>query len=360
MKFFIPLIASLSLAATVLALPALASDCRSVSCRHAVAQRDLALESLIEDLVVRGKKSSGSNKATVAAAVSKVQQGQTNRAQKKQEKAAINKKTVEKASNSPLVKEAAAPYREKAKAAGKPMKEINAKSDKIKAAAKSRAVTNAVKDAKAGRKDKLAAQAKTPEQKAASKAAQADRRKERKAAGIAPGPRTQPKTPKPAGLDKQQKHNVKQQFASAAQKLKDTKGLPGRKDQVKVGDSTTDGRAARQGAFNTYLHSKNPVGRNPINKQPKAFNNRPYPADHKDAALAGKKALPQNGKEYPVINNSPNGFTASNTKPGPLRTVTYKKGGERHAAVIGHDKKKDPKHEDEHYVATPVEKKSKK
>jgi hypothetical protein len=333
----------------VLALPA-SSDCGGVSCRYVA--RDLDIDGSFEDLVLRTKKSSGSNKAVVAAAVSKVQKAQSDRSKTKEEKKTVNKKTVQTASNSPAVKDAAKAYREKAKADPKvSTKEMNAKSDKLKAGAKSRAVTNAVKEKKVERTKAHEANKKTPDQKAATKAAQTERRKDRKAAGVAPGPKTTPKKESTA-LDKKQKHNVKQQFQSAATKLKNTQGLPARKDKVKVGSSTTDGRAARQGAFNTYLHSKTPVGRNPINKQPKTFKNAPYPKDHKETALQGKKALPQNGKEYPVINNSPNGYTATNGKPGPLRTVTYKKGGQRHAAVIGHDAKRDPAHKDEHYVAT--------
>ena len=64
------------------------------------------------------------------------------------------------------------------------------------------------------------------------------------------------------------------------------------------------------------------------------FNNRPYTKGHKDATLANKKAIPQNGKEYPIINNSP-----GQGGVGALRTVIYKQGGQRKLAVVGHDPK---------------------
>ena len=132
----------------------------------------------------------------------------------------------------------------------------------------------------------------------------------------------------------------------------------------------TDGRAVRQSAFNNLLHSKTPVGRNPINRQvrrlqvlrfsdysdisiflqPKMFNNRPYAKGHKDPTLANKKAIPQNGKEYPIINNSPNGWTGQGGV-GALRTVIYKQGGQRKLAVVGHDPKRGGDAND-HYTAT--------
>jgi hypothetical protein len=85
-------------------------------------------------------------------------------------------------------------------------------------------------------------------------------------------------------------------------------------------------------------------------RQPKNFNNRPYAADHGDAGLAGKKALPQNGKEYPIIDNSPNGWTGQGAV-GALRAVTYKQGGKRKLSVVGHDTSRGGDAND-HYTAT--------
>jgi hypothetical protein len=87
--------------------------------------------------------------------------------------------------------------------------------------------------------------------------------------------------------------------------------------------------------------------------QPKTFNNAPYAATH--GTLANQRPLPQTArklKEYPVIKGSPNGWTG-NGQVGALRTITYKNGGQRHAAVIGHDTS--PARggdERDHYVAT--------
>ncbi|KAJ2923549.1 hypothetical protein H1R20_g13542, partial [Candolleomyces eurysporus] len=97
-----------------------------------------------------------------------------------------------------------------------------------------------------------------------------------------------------------------------------------------------NGRAIRQAAFDTYLHSKTPISRDAGNKQPKQFKKTSYDKAHKDAWLRGKKPLLQNGKEYPIRNKDPNGFTGQGSV-GALRTVTDKQGDKSHVKVVGHD-----------------------
>lgn len=341
MKFSISFIAlvSATLFAVVHAAPA--PMCNGELCSE-VAARDLS-DVAFDDLAVRAKKSSGSQKGKISQGILDAQKKQGARVDKKKTKTANNKKVVQK--NGAGIKASVNAARDKAKAKGKPL--TPAQVDKKKTGAASRVITQNQKAKKQERKDKWAAAKKTPDQKKANKAAQTARRAERKKTGT-PAPPNAASTKQK--VSKQQKHAVKQRFQSAKDKLGKTQGLPGRKDTVTVGKEKTDGRAVRQATFNTHLHSKTPIGRNPINKQPKQFNNRPYDKGHKDASLAGKKPLPQNGKEYPIKNNSPNGFTGQGSV-GALRTVTYKQGGKNHVKVLGHDASRgaDP---NDHYVGT--------
>lgn len=313
-------------------------------------RRDFGGYEFDELLVRTGKKSSGSNKAATSASVQAVQKAQSARSQATTKKKADNAKIQAKAV--PQVKANVKTFREEQKKKPNPpdSRTLNAASDRQKVKEQGRVATQARKDHKEAKGKEWAAKAKTPEQKAATKAAATARRADRKAKGEASPPnKVSTKAPP---RSKEVKHNTNQRFQAAAQKLKDTQGLPARKDKIGVGKASTDGRAVRQSVFNSHLNAKDPVGRS-TNKVPKQFNNRPYSATHGDATLAGKKPLPQNGKEYPVINNSPTGFTANNNKPGPLRTITYKQGGQRHAAVIGHDTTRGGD-KDDHYVGKKI------
>jgi hypothetical protein len=75
----------------------------------------------------------------------------------------------------------------------------------------------------------------TADQKTAKKAAQTARRADRKANGLpSPGNQVSTKTK----VSKQEKNNVRQQFRAANNKLRQTEGVPGRKDTVTVGPRT--------------------------------------------------------------------------------------------------------------------------
>ncbi|RXW17942.1 hypothetical protein EST38_g7913 [Candolleomyces aberdarensis] len=353
MKFSISFVALVSTALFAVVHAAPAPMCNGELCSE-VAARDLS-DVAFDDLAVRAskakapakapakasKKSSGSQKANISQGILNAQKKQGNRVEAQKKKTATNKKHVQQ--NGAKIKADVNAARDKAKAKGKPL--TPAQVEKKKTGAASRVISQKQKDNKQAKKTKLAAAKKTPEQKKDRKAAQTARRADRKKTGT-PAPANAVSTKQK--VSKQQKHAVKQRFQSAKDKLGKTQGLPGRKSTVAVGKEKTDGRAVRQAAFNTHLHSKTPIGRNPINKQPKQFNNRPYDKAHKDASLRGKKPLPQNGKEYPIKNNSPNGYTGQGSV-GALRTVTYKKGGQNHVKVLGHDASRgtDP---NDHYV----------
>ncbi|KAJ2913117.1 hypothetical protein MD484_g7289, partial [Candolleomyces efflorescens] len=357
MKFSLTFVALVSTALFAVVHAAPAPLCDGELCSE-VAARDLG-DVAFEDLAVRAskakakapakapakasKKSSGSQKANISQGILNAQKKQGNRVDARKKKSANNKKVVQTAGGQ--IKKDVNAARDKARAKGKPL--TNAQVDKKKAGAANRAISKAQKANKAAKTAKYNAAKKTPQQKKDRKAAQTARRAERRKTGAAAPANAVSKKQK---VSKQQKHAVKQRFQSAKTKLGKTQGLPGRKASISVGKEKTDGRAVRQATFNSYLHSKTPIGRNPINKQPKQFNNRPYSATHKDRTIAGKKPLPQNGKEYPIKNNSPNGFTGQGSV-GALRAVTYKKGGKNHVKVMGHDASRgtDP---NDHYVAT--------
>lgn len=363
MKFSISFVALVSTALFAVVHAAPAPMCNGELCSE-VAARDLS-DVAFDDLAVRAskakapatkakapatkapakasKKSSGSQKANISQGILNAQKKQGNRVEAQKKKTANNKKHVQQ--NGAKIKADVNAARDKAKGKGKPL--TPAQVEKKKTGAASRVISQKQKENKQAKKDKWTAAKKTPEQKKDKKAAQTARRADRKKTGT-PAPANAVSTKQK--VSKQQKHAVKQRFQSAKDKLGKTQGLPGRKDTITVGKEKTDGRAVRQAAFNTHLHSKTPIGRNPINKQPKQFNNRPYDKAHKDASLRGKKPLPQNGKEYPIKNNSPNGYTGQGSV-GALRTVTYKQGGKNHVKVLGHDASRgtDP---NDHYVGT--------
>ncbi|KAJ2928337.1 hypothetical protein H1R20_g8746, partial [Candolleomyces eurysporus] len=363
MKFSISFVALVSTALFAVVHAAPAPLCNGELCSD-VAAREV-IDVAFDDLAVRAKgkakapatgaaksaaapkkKSSGSQKGNISQGILDVQKKQGQKQRAKQQKTTANTRLVQKKTND--IKKTVDNFRTAEKAKGKlNSAQLNAKSDKLRNAEKSRVISNNRKDTKASKTAQWASKKNTPAQKTAKKDAQTARRADRKAKGL-PSPANQASTKN--RVSKEQKNNVKQRFRAANDKLRKTEGVPGRKDTVTVGSHKTDGRAVRQSAFNSYLHSKTPVGRNPINKQPKNFNNRPYASTHKDAGLAGKKAIPQNGKEYPIIDKSPNGWTGQGPV-GALRTVTYKQGGKRKLAVVGHDTSRGGDAND-HYTAT--------
>jgi len=273
-----------------------------------------------EDLVYR-TKSSGSNKVAISDGIKAAQKQQAANIAKDTRKTNSNKKVMDKA-----VGKAAAPikkFREDEKAKGTPLDKINKGTDRLRNQVKGKAVADAQAAAKQARTEKWAA------------------------AKGKPNPNPGAPNSRPT---KEMRHNVKQRFQAAKTALGNTKDVPKRTDSFSVGKDKADGKAVRQAAFNTHLHSKTPIGRNADNTQPKPFNNRPYAASHPDPALAGKKPLAQNGKEYPIKNNSPNGWTGSGPV-GAMRTVTTKEKGQKRVNVIGHDASRGGD-KDDHYVAT--------
>lgn len=289
------------------------------------------------------------NKATTSKNIQNVQKAQGQRQKKVQDKKKANVKIQDKARGRVEAKVKA--FRNQAKKGVASTGQINAQADKLRKQEKSRVATQARKDNKAAKTQAWAAKKKTPQQKVATQAAAAARRKERQRTG-APSPANQAKLAKNVRPTKQEKQNVKDRFQAARQKFSQTQGMPTRGQTATVGQNSANGRAVRQSVFNSYLHQKNPIGRND-NRLPKPFGNRPYSATHGNPNLRNTPPLPQGGrsfKEFPVINNSPNGWTGSGNV-GALRTVTYKQGGQRHAAVIGHNTNAGGNHED-HYVAT--------
>ncbi|KAJ2922444.1 hypothetical protein H1R20_g14648, partial [Candolleomyces eurysporus] len=340
MKFSVSFLALLSTALFAIVRAALAPMCNGELCSE-VAARDLSDAAAFDDLVIRAskaetpatkapaqfsKRSSGSQKANIAQGILDAQRKQGSRWEARKRKEATNKRFFQQ--NGAKIKV-----------------------EKMRDAAKTRLITPIRSQERKARKqvkvDHLAAAKKTPEQKKDKKAAQTARRADRKKTGT-PAPANAVSTKQK--VSKQQKHAVKQRFQSAKNKLGKTQGLPGRKSTITVGEEITNGRAVRQAAFNTYLHSKTPISRDAGNKQPKQFKNIPYDKAHKDVSLRGKKPLPQNGKEYPIRNKGPNGFTGQGSV-GALRTVTYKQGGKNHVKVVGHDASRgtDP---NDHYVGT--------
>jgi hypothetical protein len=340
MKFTLSFVALVSTALFAAVHAAPVPLCNGELCSQVAAREVIDVN--FDDLVTRApakpssKKSSGSQKGNISQGILNVQKKQGQKPQTQHKKTAANNKLIQKKSAD--INSKVQIFRKKAE--GKLEKtQINKKSDKLRNAEKSRVISQNRKDTKAARTAQWNSKKNSPAQKTTNKAAQTARRADRKAKGL-PSPANQVSTK--TKISKQQKHNVRQRFVAAKEKLKKmekTGTVPGRKDTLSVGPHTTDGRAVRQSAFNNLLHSKTPVGRNPINKQPKMFNNRPYAKGHKDATLANKKAIPQNGKEYPIINNSPNGWTGQGGV-GALRTVIYKQGGQRKLAVVGHDPKR--------------------
>ncbi|KAJ2912452.1 hypothetical protein MD484_g7958, partial [Candolleomyces efflorescens] len=241
-------------------------------------------------------------------------------------------------------------WREQEKKAGGYMPRVNILADRLRVKEKERALTQGLKDRKAARGKAWADKKKSPEERAKVNKDAADRRKQRVKYGNAT-PLNAIKLEKNIKLTKQEKKNVKDRFAAAKEKhkqLKDT--MPKRGQTATVGSSSAQGRDIRNSVFNSNLHRKNPLG---TQRMPKKFNNDPYSKIH--GTLANQRPLPATAKrlkEYPIIRNSPNGWTG-NGPVGPLRTVTYKDGGRRHAAVIGHDT--NPArggNADDHYVAT--------
>lgn len=353
MKFTLSFVALVSTALFAAVHAAPAPLCNGELCSQ-VAAREV-IDVTFDDLVIRApakpspKKSSGSQKGNISQGILNVQKKQGQKQRTQQQKTAANNKLIQ--NKSADIKSKVQNFRMDKKAEGRLSDaQINRKSDKLRNAEKSRVISQNRKDTKAARTAQWNSKKNSPAQKTTNKAAQTARRADRKANGLpSPANRVSTKTK----VSKQQKHNVGQRFVAAKEKLekmKNTGTVPGRKDTVSVGPHKTDGRAVRQSAFNNLLHSKTPVGRNPINRQPKMFNNRPYAKDHKDATLANKKAIPQNGKEYPIINKSPNGWTGQGSV-GALRTLIYKQGGQRKLAVVGHDPKRGGDAND-HYTAT--------
>ncbi|KAJ2912455.1 hypothetical protein MD484_g7957, partial [Candolleomyces efflorescens] len=287
------------------------------------------------------------NRATTTKNIQAVQKKQGQKPQKKAAKQAANNKIQQKAAAGINTK--VKNWREKEKAAGGYMPRVNILADKMRGKEKERALTQARKDRKADRGKQWGAKANSPAQKAATKAAAAGRRQERQRNG-APSPANQAKLAKNVKPTKQEKKNVKDRFQAARQKYGQTQGMPGRGQTATVGPNSASGREVRNSVFNSYLHQKNPIG---MQRLPKKFNNDPYSPTH--GTLANQRPLPATArklKEYPVIKGSPNGWTG-NGPVGALRTVTYKNGGRRNAAVIGHDTSPARGgNADDHYVAT--------
>ncbi|KAJ2912451.1 hypothetical protein MD484_g7959, partial [Candolleomyces efflorescens] len=239
-------------------------------------------------------------------------------------------------------------WREKEKQAGGYVPRLNILADRLRVKKLANATRTAQVTRKMERGKKWAEAKKSPEQKRMTKEAAVQRKKERQRTGLS-SPDNQAKLAKNVKLTKQEKQNVKDRFAAARQKYANTLGMPGRKQTATVGSNSANGREVKNSVFNSYLHQKNPLGNQ---RMPKPFNNAPYDATH--GTLANKKPLPataKNLKEYPVIKDSTNGWTG-NSPVGALRTITYKSGGKRYAAVVGHDT--DPARggtPQDHYVA---------
>lgn len=287
------------------------------------------------------------NRATTTENIQAVQKKQGEKPMKKAAKKKANNKIQQKAAAG--IDQKVKDWREKEKKAGGYMPRVNILADRMRGKEKERALTQARKDRKTERGNQWAAKKNTPAQKATTKANAAARRQDRQRTG-APSPANQAKLAKNVKPTKQEKKNVKDRFQAARQKYGQTQGMPARGQTATVGTNSASGREVRNSVFNSYLHQKNPIG---TQRLPKKFNNDPYSATH--GTLANQRPLPQTAKqlkEYPVIKNSPNGWTG-NGKVGALRTITYKNGGQRHAAVVGHDT--NPARggtADDHYVAT--------
>ncbi|KAJ2936327.1 hypothetical protein H1R20_g767, partial [Candolleomyces eurysporus] len=352
MKFSFGLITTLvsvALCGIVHAAPAPLCDGTNGLCAG-VAARDVADPVMLDDLVTRAKKSSGVNNAATSKRILAVQKAQGQGPQKARVKKAANAAIQQGAKAS--VENKVQAFRSQAKKGVATGRQINAQADKIRGQEKSRVLGQARVDRKAAKTQEWAAKKNTPQQKAATRNAAAARRQDRKTNKL-PSPANQAKLAKNVKPTKQEKNNVKNRFQAARQKFGQTQGMPARGQTVNVGSNAASGRAVRQGVFNSYLHKKTPIGHNAANRQPKPFMNSRYSASHGDANLRGTRPLPRNAKkvqEYPVINNSPNGWTG-NGKVGALRAVTYKQGGQRRAAVIGHDTSRGGDAND-HYVAT--------
>ncbi|KAJ2921463.1 hypothetical protein H1R20_g15629, partial [Candolleomyces eurysporus] len=339
MKFSFGLITTLlsvALCGIVHAAPAPLCDATNSLCAD-IATRDVTDSVMVDDLVARARKSSGVNKAATSKNILAVQKAQGQGPKKAQDKKAANAKIQQKASATVANKVQA--FRNKEKAGGAPLSQINAQADKLRSKEKSRVLSQAQIDRKAAKTQEWAAKKKTPHGKVATQAAAAARRRERKRTG-APSPPNQVKLAKNVKMTKQEKSNVKNRFQAAREKFSKTQ-------------DSANGRAVRQAVFNSYLHQKNRIGHNRANQQPKTFMNSRYSTTHGEANLRGTRPLPRNGKkfqEFPVINKSPNGWTG-NGKVGALRAVTYKQGGQRRVAVIGHDPSRGGNNND-HYLAT--------
>ncbi|KAJ2924899.1 hypothetical protein H1R20_g12215, partial [Candolleomyces eurysporus] len=352
MKFSFGLITTLvsvALCGIVHAAPAPLCDATNNLCAD-IAARDVTDSVMVDDLVARARKSSGVNKAATSKNILAVQKAQGQGPKKAQDKKAANAKIQQKASATVANKVQA--FRNKAKAGGAPLSQINAQADKLRSKEKSRVLSQARIDRKAAKTQEWAAKKKTPHGKVATQAAAAARRRERKRTG-APSPPNQVKLAKNVKMTKQEKSNVQNRFQAAREKFSKTQGMPTRGQTVTVGSNSANGRAVRQAVFNSYLHQKNRIGHNRANQQPKTFMNSRYSTTHGEANLRGTRPLPRNGKkfqEFPVINKSPNGWTG-NGKVGALRAVTYKQGGQRRVAVIGHDSSRGGNNND-HYLAT--------
>lgn len=160
------------------------------------------------------------------------QKAQGQRAKATTDKKTANAKTLQKAANS--VKTKVNAFRHQAKKGVATPGQVNAQSDKIRAAEKSRVAAQARMDKKTAKTQHWAAQKKTTEQKKDTKAAAANRRQERKKAG-APRPANQAKLAKNVKPTKEQKADVKNRFKDARQKFKETEGMPTRGQTLTVG-----------------------------------------------------------------------------------------------------------------------------
>ncbi|RXW13835.1 hypothetical protein EST38_g12020 [Candolleomyces aberdarensis] len=355
MKFSFGLITTLisvALCGIVRAAPAPLFDGTNGLCAD-IAARDVADPVMTDDLVARARKSSGVNKAATSKKIVAVQMAQGQRRLKAEKKKDVNDLIQQRASRT--VETKAQAFRSQANKGVTPNHQINAQADKIRSQEKSRVLGQARIDRKAAKTQEWAAKKKTPQGKIATQNDAASRRQVRKQTG-APSPSNQVKLAKNVKLTKQEKNNIKNRFQAARHKFSQTQGIPTRGQTVTVGSKLqgqADGRAARQAVFNNYLHQKTPIGRHADSRHPKSFKNARYSGTHGNANLRGTRPLPQNGKklrEFPLIRGSPKGWTGGKNV-GPLRAVTYKQGGQRRAAVIGHDLDRGGDHND-HYLAT--------
>jgi hypothetical protein len=176
------------------------------------------------------------------------------------------------------------------------------------------------------------------EKNAAIRSAQKQQKAQRTAKWAAkspPGPEGKKREIRPAKSEKRdQRKEAGKVVNAAAERMKNTENLPGRKTTHTVGTEQRSGRDVRQSVMLSHLNEKDPISHGKNNEYPKVIKPYANPNYERDTKAAGQYVVPKEGvREYPVKQNG--GWTGG--KPGLVRSLTSVSGQDKLEAVVGHD-----------------------